>query len=128
MQAALHELAAARHVLRQVEAQEAQRQLDARRKASELGMQQAPNGWVPQQQSLSLQQAQQQRASMPQQSQQQSQAQQQQQQQMPPLGRGLHPEVNALAQQWFGWDSPVLQSSVESATTHQRANNLPAAI
>ncbi|KAK9814876.1 hypothetical protein WJX73_001032 [Symbiochloris irregularis] len=75
-EAALHELAAARHVLRQVEAAEAARQQQARRKAPEPGVQ-APNGWVPQH----------------------SHPQQQQQQQQ--------------------------QSSVDSVTTHQRANHLP---
>ena len=120
-------------MLRQVEAAEAARQQEARRKASELGMQ-GPNGWVPQhmpaqqqqqQQHVSVPQQAQQQVSVPQQGMQQLQQQQQQQQQMPQIGRGLHPEVNALAQQWFAWDSPVLQSSVDSVTTHQRATNLP---
>lgn len=40
-----------------------------------------------------------------------------QQQQQQPV---LQPEVNALAQAWLDWDSPVLQSSMDSATTNQK--------
>ena len=105
MQVALRELAHARQVLKQVEAAEAAK-AQAREKAALMQKQE----WPPNARLVTPGQV----AELTQQLSQQP-------------ARILHPEVNALAQQWFAWDSPVLQSSVDSATTNQRANQPPIA-
>lgn len=99
-QKAIQELHTARHVLRVVEQAEA-----AKAQAHDRAAKLEKEPWPPGARLVSASQA--------------HELAQQASQQGP---RALHPEVTALAQHWLGFDSPVLQSSVDSASTHQRAN------